>query len=983
MTPERWQHVKALLQAALERKPVERTPFLDEACANDPSLRAEVQSLLASFEQAGGFIESPAVEVMAESLTNGVLAVGSSFGPYQILDRLGSGGMGEVYLAEDSRLGRKVALKVLPAHFTTDKERLRRFQQEARAASALNHPNILTIYEIGEVDSRHFIANEFIEGVTLRQHLIKVQLKITDALEIVTQVASALLAAHEAGIVHRDIKPENIMVRGDNIVKVLDFGLAKLTERTSITSDFPTLIETEKGIIMGTPFYMSPEQARGFAVDARSDIWSMAVVLYEMVSGRLPFEGATGSDVIVSILDREPKTLLRYSPDIPSELEWIITKALRKDRDERYQTIRELLTDLKGLKRKLEFEEHVPKEEFQRAEVQQEINSIETKNRAAAFGTQETAVPFWWSRRVMKIVALLSAVLILATGGYFLLKYLGALTKTPPLRNLTFNQLTFEPGAEFFPTLSPDGKMVAYASAATGNWDIYLQRVGGSNPINLTRDSPADDSQPAFSPDGESIAFRSEREGGGVYLMGATGESVIRISEFGYSPSWSPDGEQILIGTERVPQPSIRPTISQLWRIDVRNRERHLLSQGDALQPIYSPNKQRIAYWSRPNTAGQREEIWTIPANGGQAVAVTNGSTTDLNPIWSPDGNYLYFSSNRGGSFNVWRVAIDESTGVTAGEPEAVTTVGAATAVVQLAFSRDGLRLAYSAQEEVRNLRKAAFDAATGKVSQAVAITEGTRQLWFPDPSPDGEWLTCYSMGQQRHIFIMRTDGSDQRDFTADNHRDFWPRWSPDGKRIAFSSRRTGNYELWLINRDGSGLQQLTSGHQSPGAHYSTWSPDGSRIAYSIHKPANDCLIFEPGKPWSEQKPEAITPLPDASISFEGWSWSADGKKLAGIKHLPSGLHTGIGVYDFESKTYDWITDFGDWPIWLKDNQRLLFVSQGKIYLFDLRSRKYQPVLTVTDQDVDIGSPALSHDNRVLYFSFVETQADIWLMDLR
>jgi Tol biopolymer transport system component len=252
-------------------------------------------------------------------------------------------------------------------------------------------------------------------------------------------------------------------------------------------------------------------------------------------------------------------------------------------------------------------------------------------------------------------------------------------------------------------------------------------------------------------------------------------------------------------------------------------------------------------------------------------------------------------------------------------------------------------------------------------------------QLWFPDPSPDGEWLAAYSMGQQRHIFVMRTDGTQQRDLTPDNFRHYWPRWSPDGRRIAFSSRRTGDYELFIMNRDGSGVRQLT---QSAGGHYSPWSPDGRMIAYSIHTPKNDCIIVDADKAWGDQKLIYLSALSDASLSFEGWSWSRDGKKLAGIKHLPNGVHSGIGIYDLETKTYDWLTDFGDWPIWLNDNRRLLFVSQGNLFLFDMQSRKYQQLLVVTDQDVDIGSPALSRDNRTIYFTYVAAEADIWLMNV-
>lgn len=267
--------------------------------------------------------------------------------------------MGEVYLGQDTRLDRKVALKVLPVRTIEDEERFRRFQQEAKAASALNHPNILTIHEIGEEDSLHFIATEFIDGVTLREHVLHSKSKMTEVLEIAIQIASALTAAHEAGITHRDIKPENIMLRRDGYVKVLDFGLAKLTERKGFDSDAATMVKTEPGMVMGTIRYMSPEQARGLAVDARTDIWSLGVVLYEMLTGTVPFAGITASDVIVSVLDRQPQPLVNSLPEVPEELERIVNKALRKDKDQRYQTIKDMAVDLKGLRRTLEFQSHI------------------------------------------------------------------------------------------------------------------------------------------------------------------------------------------------------------------------------------------------------------------------------------------------------------------------------------------------------------------------------------------------------------------------------------------------------------------------------------------------------------------------------------------------------------------------------------------------------------------------------------------------
>jgi serine/threonine protein kinase/Tfp pilus assembly protein PilF len=360
MTPERWQQIDNLLQSALACASEERPAFLAQACAGDEPLRLEVESLLASHEHSGNLLETPLSQIAADLFVESQPASveGKTIGLYKVLARLGAGGMGEVYLAQDPRLDRKIALKLLPAYFTKDANRLHRFEQEARAASSLNHPNILTIYEIGRADSHHFIATEFIDGVTLRERLTSTPMKLSEALEIAVQVAAALTAAHAANIVHRDIKPENIMIRDDGYVKVLDFGLAKLTERPASTIDTEAatraLVKTNPGMVMGTVQYMSPEQARGVPVDERTDIWSLGAVLYEMAAGRVPFEGETATDVILSVVEREPPPLARYSREVPAELERIVNKALRKNREERYQTVKDLSLDLKNLKQELE-----------------------------------------------------------------------------------------------------------------------------------------------------------------------------------------------------------------------------------------------------------------------------------------------------------------------------------------------------------------------------------------------------------------------------------------------------------------------------------------------------------------------------------------------------------------------------------------------------------------------------------------------------
>src|SRR5882757_9995021 len=367
MTSERWQQVNDLFQLAAERAPEERTTFLQTACQGDEGLRREVESLIASYERAENFIESPAFEVVPELLTDdrADAIVGESIAHYRIESLIGVGGMGQVYLARDERLGRKVALKFLPDRLTANNVQLSRFKSEARAASTLNHPNILTVYEIGTEGNRHFIATEFIEGMTLRAALARGRMSVHDALEIVVQVASALSAAHETGVVHRDIKPENIMIRPDGYAKVLDFGLAKLTEHKSVSNNQDLIIthtqHTYAGLLVGTPRYMSPEQARGQQADARSDIWSLGAVIYEMVGGVPAFSGATPSDCIASILKTEALPLSRVAPAAPTELQSILHNALRKERDQRYQTIAEMLADLRSLKEKLERAASAPK----------------------------------------------------------------------------------------------------------------------------------------------------------------------------------------------------------------------------------------------------------------------------------------------------------------------------------------------------------------------------------------------------------------------------------------------------------------------------------------------------------------------------------------------------------------------------------------------------------------------------------------------
>ena len=431
MKPERLQRSDEILQGALELAPEERGAFLDEACAGDEVMRQKVESLLAAAQQMGGFMEERMSRVAGELMVDetATAAAGQMIGYYKIVELLDKGGMGEVYLATDTRSGREVALKLLPAFSVSDQQRVRRFQQEARSILALNHPNIVTIYEIGQTDSAHYIVTERITGETLRQRLARTPLEIPEALAIAIEVAKALEATHAAKIVHRDIKPENIMLRPDGYVKVLDFGIAKLTERQApmISTEAATMmkVRTAPGVVLGTVHYMSPEQARGQEVDARTDIWSLGAVLYEMVAGRPPFEGNTPQDIIILIAGKEPAPLARFAPDTPTEFQRIVSKALTKNREERYQTAKDLLIDLKKLKQRLEVEAEIERTVPPELRTAASLAKTATNTTTAEAIHHVSSAEYIFSeiKRHKKGSALAAAValaLVLATAGYFI-----------------------------------------------------------------------------------------------------------------------------------------------------------------------------------------------------------------------------------------------------------------------------------------------------------------------------------------------------------------------------------------------------------------------------------------------------------------------------------------------------------------------------------------------------------------------------------
>ena len=429
-SPQDMMQLEELFHEAVGLQPRERADFMARVRASRPELATKVESLIAAHERPDNLVDAAAFEVAAEMIADPqpALVVGQVVGHYQILAPLGKGGMGEVYLAKDTTLDRKVALKLLLAEFTGHKDRLRRFILEAKTASSLNHPNIITIHEIGQIDQAHFIATEYINGETLRQHIAKTRMKLPQILEVAIQTAGALQAAHAAGIVHRDIKPENMMLRADGYVKVLDFGLAKLTEKSHQSavadSQIDTMVkaDTKPGTVMGTVNYMSPEQARGQSLDQRTDIFSLGIVLYEMVAGRMPFAAATSLDTLVSILEKEPASLDQFAPEVPGECQRIISKALRKDPEERYQTVKDLLIDLKTLKEELLFEQKLSRSRPPRSEVGFPGPAVDeaATNQVVAVGTNadELAPPTPTRRSVpLSVGLIIILVVVVGIGG--------------------------------------------------------------------------------------------------------------------------------------------------------------------------------------------------------------------------------------------------------------------------------------------------------------------------------------------------------------------------------------------------------------------------------------------------------------------------------------------------------------------------------------------------------------------------------------
>ncbi len=924
--------LERIVGRALAKNPAERYSRMEELRADLLAVAAMLGSPLASGTLDPTLRDMPTPAALAFQAGDTASLAGRTIAHYRILEHVGGGGMGVVYKAEDLHLSRTVALKFLPPELARDPESKARFFQEARTASGLDHPNICTIHEVGETeDGRLYLAMSHYDGEILRKKIERGALPIDEVTDIALQIARGLAKAHRGGIVHRDIKPANLMVTSDGVVKILDFGLAKLAGAAAIT---------RSGSSVGTPAYMSPEQARGDEVDHRTDLWSLGVVIYEMVAGRRPFRGEHESAVLYALLNEQPKPLRELRPDVPPELEHIVEGLLAKDPADRYPTIDGPLDDLKALRNETM------------------TTTVRTSpGRPARGGVR----PWMWAAGLGLVAALAAGAL------YVSRRAPGAQGGTP--LTASYTRLTDQEGSESFPSLSPEGTFLLYVKSTNGNADIYLQRVGGGNAVDLTRDSPVDDTQPAFSPDGQQIAFRSERDGGGLFIMGATGESARRLTDAGFNPSWSPDGKEIAFATEGVAGPQVRRTDSQLWVVDVATNRKRSLGTGDAVQPSWSPHGRRIAYWGVPR--GGARVLWTIPAAGGEPVQLTMDEHVNWNPVWAADG-YLYFVSDRSGSMNVWRVAVDEDSGRPRGEPAPVTS--SSLSIGLLSLSLDGRRIAYATDEDKANLERLRLDPAALETSgDALPVTQGSRAVRTAAVSPDGAWIAFDTYQPQEDLFLIRPDGTGLRQLTNDTFRDRLPRWWSDGSRLVFYSDRGGGYGAWTIRPDGSGLQQIPHGGRGP-LYNPIVSPDGRRLV-ATPGPRNAVLIdlSQPAAGRSRQLP----PPQGGRTVFSASDWSPDGRLLAGTFETP-----GVVVFSFESGRYDRVTPAGMVPIFLHDNRRLLYRQEGKIFLCDLRT-KASRLLLAPPPHSSFTALAVGPDDRTLYTVRQTDEGDVWLLTFK
>jgi len=896
------------------------------------------------------------------------ITAGSRLGPFEISARIGAGGMGEVWAATDTRLDRKVAIKVLPEEVADDPERLRRFEQEARAAGAISHPNLVTIFDIGSDEGTAYVVMELLEGETLREKIADGRggsgIPVRKVVEYSTQIANGLSAAHDKGIVHRDLKPENVFVTEDGRVKILDFGLAKVTaEVDEAGADDRTMQRgTSPGTVLGTAGYMAPEQVRGRAVDARTDIFALGVVMYEMLAGQRAFRGDSAADLMSAILKEDPPSLEDLPTPVPQGIERVVRRCIEKAPAERFQSAHDIAFALDAV---------------------------------SGTSSQRALVEIPSEKRQARTIAIVAALLVASCAITGTIAWRVARRGIPATTTATaakvsvasprsFTQLTFGT-AEELPSLSPDGKTFAFTGWVDERSDVYVQRADGRNAINLTKDASADSFQPAFSPDGNQIAFRSARDGGGIFVMGATGESVRRLSDVGFNPSWSPDGKEIAVGTEAIAHtPNARGGHSDLWILTVQTGAKRQLTKSadaaspgqDAVQPAWSPHGARIAYWGIAGSGGQRD-LYTIdpqaPEPSKTIVRLTDDAALDWSPAWSPDGKWLLFSSDRNGTTNLWRLPMDEASGKATGPAEPMTLP--ARFAGQFTVARNTGDLAFTVVDQTETVSLLPFDPSAQRVmGEPTRIRSGTIiDFYTPSPSPDGEWWVFSNAGRQEDLYIMKRDGSGLRRFTDDPEKDRGPSFSDDGKLVYFYSQRGDRYEVWSIRPDGSDLRQVTT----PTAP-SLWYPQpvrGRNALIGYNETGTVIAPFDPDGTISTSEP--LPPMSDPGAHLTAPRVSDDGTTIVGMVASPQSM-SGTWTYSLATTRYERVSERAEFNTrWLPHSNHIIVQpSPNGLLITDITTKRSHEIRL----PMPVTSFSFSPDGKTLLVNSDSDDTSIWLM---
>jgi Tol biopolymer transport system component len=865
------------------------------------------------------------------------LSVGTRLGRYEVLSPLGAGGMGEVYRARDTRLGRDVALKILPEDRSSDPDRLRRFESEARAVASLNHPHILALHDVGTHDGVPYAVMELLEGRTLRRALERGPLPARKVVDYGVQICRGLAAAHERGVVHRDLKPENLFVSKDGQVKILDFGLAKLTGPVeagdTVDSRGPTA--TEPGMVMGTAGYMSPEQARGRPADARSDLFSLGAILYEMLSGRRAFSGDTPADTLSAILNDDPNEIQPGSGAIPPGLESVVRRCLEKSPEERFQSPRDLAFALE---------------------------TLSTASGAMA-GDRTRSTSARWLRRLgwagaLAVIAGLAALWM-------------STVRDPPRPPLRVRPITSEPGEELFPALSPDGNLVAYFRRSG---DLYVKQIDGGEPLLV---GPAVEAtrpwsrSPAWSPDGRQIAFlrRSEDADGKAIsevlvvpaLGGPEGRVTTRAPGTPNGLSWSPDGRSLAFADRDSAGESASIVLYSL-----ETGERRKVTQPPAgapgdFMPRFSPDGRTLAFVR--SVAPVEGDLYLVPAEGGEERRLTELGRFMLGLDWAADGGSIIFAPGR----LLWRVP------VSGGEPELLEFSDSGSMPT---ISRRGGRLAYIRNETDIDVCRAGGPAAREEERAATRLVSSTQTDLHARYSPDGTQIVFSSTRSgAREIWICDSDGSNPRQLTfLDAGVSAGPSWSPDGRQIAFGGEG-GAFHVFVVDASGGVPRRLTSGSS---AFPWSWSHDGRWIYFSSNRTGREEV-------W-KMSPEGGEALQVTTQGGAAAIESSDGRFLYFGKKDPLGKGPrGIWRIPVDGGEEVQVLDRAGGYLWTLLDEGILYADidydRHRLELFDLARGE---VTWTANLDVPVSASILSPspDGRfVLYSGAGRAEADIVLVE--